>query len=100
MLGLFWTNCAIKGRSPWFERVTSKANLSDEISRDDKTLVKRSEWHVINLDLTDTSKILIKAAGDIEFAHGPAAEMITHSLRDQVREQLRKCHWAEDAMRN
>ena len=100
MLGMFWTNCAIEGRSPWFEGVTSKANLSDEISRDDTTLAKRSKWHVIDLDLTDTYKILIKAAGDIEFAHGPGAEMITHSLRNQVREQLKKCHWAKDAMRD
>ena len=61
-------------------------------------MVKKSEWHMIDLDLTDTYQIRIKAAGDIEFAHGPAAEMITHSLRDQVRKQLERCHWANDAM--
>ena len=97
MLGLFWTNFAIEGRSPWFERVTSKANLSDEISREDMTLVKKSRWHTIDLDLTITYEILIRAARGIEFAHGPAADLIAHSLRDQIK-KLERCHWAHDTM--
>ena len=87
---MFWTNCAIEGRSPWFERVTSEANLSDEISRDNSDLVMKSGWHLIDLDLTTTYETLIKAANNIEFAHGTAASVITDSLRTQVREQLTK----------
>ena len=44
MLGMFWTTCAIEGSSPWFERVTSEANQSDEISRDNSDLVMKSGW--------------------------------------------------------
>ena len=73
-------------------------NLSDEISRDNMSLVTRSGWHLIDLDLTTTYETLIKATKDINFAHGPAADMITDSLRTQVREQLKICPWAQDTM--
>ena len=86
-------------RSPWFERVTAKTNLSDEISREDMTLVKRSGWHIIDLDLTKTYETLIKASGDFEFAHGPTADLITQSLNTQVKEQMKRCNWAQDTMR-
>ena len=98
LLGMFWTNCAIEGRSPWFERVASEANLSDEISRDTHDLADKSGWQAIDLDLTATYETLIKAANDIEFAHGPAARIITDSLRTQVARQLDRCAWAKDTM--
>ena len=98
MLGMFWTNCAIEGKSPWFERVTSDANLSNEISRNNVNIVIQSGWHLIDLELKATYEILIRAAKDIVFAHGEAASLITNSSRTQVKKQLTTCPWGHDAM--
>ena len=98
MLGMFWTNCATEGRSPWFERVTSEANLSDEISRNNMSLVKQSGWHLLELELKETYGIRIRAARDIVFAHRDAADLIRTSLETQVRTQLTTCTWAHEAM--
>ena len=98
MLGMFWTNCATAGRSPWFERVTSEANLSDEISRDNMQLVKQSGWNIIDLELTETYKILIGAAKDIVVAHREAADLTRTPLEAQARTQLLTCTWAHEVM--
>ena len=61
-------------------------------------LVKQSGWHLIDLELTTTYEILIRAAKDIVFAHREAADLIRTSLEAQVRTQLTACTWAHEVM--
>ena len=49
IIGAFWHIMAQNGLSPWFERVTSKANIADEISRFDLAFARSQGWREINL---------------------------------------------------
>ncbi len=96
MPGLFWTFMADIGSDPWIERVSSAANLSDEISRDKYELADRHGWYGINLDLTDIHELMAPAAVDMEWAYTHAASHMADITVPQVREQLRRCFWAAD----
>ena len=54
MVSAFWTTAAAKACSPWFERVTSAANLSDKISRGCFTDAERLGWRRLEFDLNYT----------------------------------------------
>ena len=40
MISMFWAAAAQHSRDPWLERVSSKANISDGVSRSDMTLAQ------------------------------------------------------------
>ncbi len=90
MLGMYWAFHADHQRSPWLERVSSAANLSDAISRDDFSLNLANGWLHLRLDLADTYAILIQAANDMQFAVQQASALIADSLQPQVRTALHK----------
>ena len=74
MISAFWTLAARRGWFVEFERVPSKANVADAVSRDDLTRARREGWIRVNSRDDEVMAILAKAVGDIEFANTTAAE--------------------------
>ena len=74
MISAFWTLAARRGWFVEFERVPSKANVADAVSRDDFTRARREGWIRVNSRDDEVMAILAKAVGDIEFANTTAAE--------------------------
>ena len=74
MISAFWTLAARRGWFVEFERMPSKANVADAVSRDDFTRARREGWTRVNSRDAEVMAILAKAVGDIEFANTTAAE--------------------------
>ena len=74
VISAFWTLAARRGWFVEFERVPSKANVADAVSRDDFTRARREGWTRVNSRDDEVMTILAKAVGDIEFANTTAAE--------------------------
>ena len=51
LLATFWEFQVQEGLSPWFERVTSKANVADAVSRDDLSFAQSQNWPEVLLPL-------------------------------------------------
>jgi len=83
VIGMYWLLQATQGWSPWMERVSSSANISDGVSRDDFQMADRMGWHRIDVDLTKVYEILVKASDDMIFAHTEANDLISRCLQDQ-----------------
>ena len=77
LIGADWSMCASKRKSPWFERVSSKANISDEVSRGDFTRASRLGWQRVFPRLDAIEKILEKIADDAEYAFSAASIDLT-----------------------
>ena len=88
LLSLFWGFQASVQSSPWFERVSTKANLADAISRYDFTVAKQRGWLHITLDFDYTYHILQQACDNLPFATAQAGELIAQDLQTQVQQQL------------
>ena len=84
LLATFWTAAATTCSDPWFERVSSKANISDGISRDDFSLCRANNWPHIELDMKPIWPILLRALDSIEFACSQACKEIMRILQQQV----------------
>ena len=96
MLGMFWTGIARSGQQPWIERVSSKANLSDGVSRNDFTVSDEESWFRVELDLNNVYETLLRAASNMDFAHTEAASVMYEDISKQVREQMINCPWKAD----
>ena len=60
LVTLFWCAVTLKGGDPWFERVPTKANISDAISRGSlKEAVERG-WRIVALELSGIWNILTR----------------------------------------
>ena len=58
---LFWAVAVRYTCDPWFERVPSKANCSDAISRGDLSFAKEHGWAECTIGLEETWKVLREA---------------------------------------
>ena len=58
LVTLFW--CAVSERQgdPWFERVPTKANISDSVSRGDRKPAKTRGWIEVEVDLHEVWNLL------------------------------------------
>ena len=83
-------------QSPWIERVSSKANLSDGVSRDDWALATENGWHRIHIDCSAVFEIICRAAEDTSYAHSAAPSDLASATQGQVMSQLQQCHWFQD----
>ncbi len=92
LLGCFWCLCAQSGVTPWFERVSSEANPSDEISRDVWDMVMSEQWTVLQLDIEPVTPILNKIAQDSVFSHKEAPGQLRLALAKQAIPQIWKTH--------
>ena len=88
LLGMYWAFQATQQKAPWLERVTSSANLSDAISRNDFSANQANGWLHIELDLTATYATLSAASDNMQFAVQLAHLQIQQSLQQQIRHQL------------
>lgn len=84
LIGMYWCYHADSQKFPWLERVSSKANISDEISRDEFGIVDALGCQFVHLDYTQAYEILLRAAADIEYAHSSAHKDLAESLQSQV----------------
>jgi len=88
LLGMYWAFQAAEQKAPWLERVTSKANLSDAISRNDFSDNQANGWLHLQLDLTATYTTLALAADNMQFAVQHAHPRMKQDLQQQMRLQL------------
>ena len=76
LVSLFWAAVTEKGSDPWFERVPSKANISDAISRGDDSEAAKRGWVKWDVDLTKTWQVLMNAhAGGYQKVPSMASEL-------------------------
>ena len=100
LLGMYWAFQAEHRKAQWLERVTSEANLSDEISRNDFSLHRARNWLHIDVDLTETYEILLRAADSIHFSVAEAHRLIAASVKPLVQQALTKAGLSEEAIRH
>ena len=60
---LFWSVATAKQADPWFERVPSKANCSDAVSRGDFACAKSENWVRCEVNSQEIWKLLERAVG-------------------------------------
>jgi hypothetical protein len=84
LLTVFWAHQTQQGHDPWFERVSTKANISDAVSRADMTEATAKGWQHVDLDLGNVWPILLRACSDMVCATTQASADITAALRPQV----------------
>jgi hypothetical protein len=58
LIQTFWSECENRQLHPWFERVSSAANLADAVSRDDLTEGLRRGWKTISPDMNEMYNML------------------------------------------
>ena len=66
LMSTFWCFCARNMKEPWFERVSSKANIADGVSRSDFSLANEHKWTRHNLDLSPLWPFLAQVAANAE----------------------------------
>ena len=74
VLAAFWATAARHDWRPAFERVVSKANISDAVSRRDLTRARRDGWTRLHTPSTKIIGILAHAAQDLQYACAGAAD--------------------------
>ena len=84
IISMFWAAACQFNCDPWLERVSSKANISDGISRDDFSLAKIHNWVHLDIDFDAVWPILIQASEDIEFALTTGHATICKTLQTQI----------------
>ena len=88
LIGAFWTFHAKAKLSQWTERVSSKANWADSVSRGDWSLAKQKGWIRIHAQLQSVWPILKQIAVDPEYSQGSGPFELASALQDAVRPQL------------
>jgi len=64
LVSAFWRFCEHRTLMPWFERVSTQANVSDAISRDDLSDGFSRGWTLFDVDLTELFDKIRKIAAD------------------------------------
>ena len=86
VISLFWGAAALTGVRPWFERVPSKAQLADEVSRGDDSLILTLGSRRLDFDYTGIWQVVVEMIG----TGGLANHEICSRLVATVSEQRRK----------
>lgn len=79
LIGMYWTGCTADNINPWFERVSTHANISDAVSRGDFREAEQRGWTRLHVELRPLWPILRRVATDSIYA-------ITEAFYD-----IRKC---------
>ena len=74
MLAAFWTLAARQAWRPAFERVVSKANTADAVSRADLTRAQTEGWTRVHTPATRVLQTMARAAKDMQYACTTAAD--------------------------
>ena len=81
LTSLFWPATVCKGGEPWFERVPSKANCSDAVSRKETKAAKEAGWHELHLQLDIVWETLRQALKTDEMNRPPLAENLCYAAK-------------------
>ena len=81
LIQTFWSECENRQLHPWFERVSSAANLADAVSRDDLTEGLRRGWKTIDPDMNEMYNMLRR----IPYPDSPTILPDTRDSGDQVK---------------
>ena len=81
---IFWATAAEIGAGPWFERVTSKANPADAISRGDCSHAVSMGVREICLDFTEVWPLFLSAVDSHSFADATIGIHIAQILQEQL----------------
>ena len=73
VLAAYWALAALQGWDPHFERVSSKANVSDAVSREDFSRADAEGWTRLPSPASRVYELLALTATDLDFAVGTAA---------------------------
>jgi hypothetical protein len=73
VLAAYWALAARQGWDPHFERVTSKANVSDAVSREDFSRALAEGWTRLSSPASRVYELLAATASDLDFAVSEAA---------------------------
>ena len=74
MLAAFWTLAARQSWRPAFERVVSKANAADAVSRADLNRAEAEGWTRVHTPATQILTVMGRAARDMQYACTTAAD--------------------------
>ena len=89
-IGTYWCFLTATATEAWLDRVSSEANLSDEISRDKHELAQSRGWAHVELDYTEAYSIMEEAATNMQFAHEVAPRKLYECLATQFRQEVHK----------
>ena len=84
IIGAFWCMCSKLGIDPWFQRVSTHSNASDEISRDIWTLADQLQWQQMHFSIEQSVKLFKNMATDAHFAHAEGPTAICRDLAQQA----------------
>ena len=84
LLTIYWQICCKNTCDPWIDRVSSKDNPSDGVSRDDFALSRERIWPHYDIDVSEIWPILMRAIDDDVFTVTEAPRMITATLQAQL----------------
>ena len=84
VFSIYWQACCQQSCDPWIERVTSKDNPSDGVSRDDFEMAKSRKWHHYEIGTAEIWPILLRAIDDEQYAVAQAPGLITAALQSQL----------------
>ena len=93
LITAFWQFTTMSSTTPWFERVSSKANWADSVSRQDWTLCTSQGLVRLHIRLNDFWPLIKQVALDQSFAAGQAASVLADHLQSVVRPQLVQRGW-------
>ena len=96
MIAMYWTHAAQTNSQPWIDRVSSKANLSDGVSRDDWELADQMGRARLDLDMTPAYAVFQQVANDSNYAYTAASQQLQSVMKDQIMEELNKIPWSKD----
>ena len=82
VLAAFWATAARHDWRPVFERVVSKANISDAVSRRDLDRAHRDGWTRVHTPSAQIVGILARAASDLQYACHDAADDLVRISTD------------------
>ena len=82
-MSVYWVAAAATATSPWMERVTSKANLSDAVSRGDFAEARRLGWRQLFFDLSGFWLCLARLVESGSFEVGPTVATLLGNLAAQ-----------------
>ena len=88
VVATFWGHLHNMCKDIWLERVSSKANPSDETSRDEWLLATAHRWHHVHLQLDHTHRLLLEGLRRPELLQAGLITAMHNHLHAQVERQL------------
>ena len=83
VVSAFWVAASVYTASPWFERVPSKANISDAVSKRDFAYARDQGWRRLDFDFTRVYAVLADFVDSGSFDVEPLVQAIVKDFSTQ-----------------